>query len=793
MTADRAPVVATSAAVPGIVLVGNPNCGKTTLFNVLTGSRQQVGNWPGVTVERKSGIVLFAGGERREVVDLPGIYSLSVTAYASDDERVARDAINQQRPALIVNVVDAANLERNLYLTAQLLEMQAPMVVVLTMTDIARSRHIAIDLPALAQRLGCPVVSVVAPRRQGLEALQQAMASALANCELSPVAPVYALPVEDMLERIGERLPSPARWRALRLLEGDLLAQAQADDRTSRQVDQAVTRIRDVTGEEADILIADGRFAFVGAVMQACVRRPGVASRFLSDRIDRVVLNRILGVPLFLAVMYLMFWFTITAGGVFTDIFDGLAGLLLVELPREKLAAADFPLWLQTILADGIGGGLQTVAGFLPVVGFLFLFLSVLEDSGYMARAAFVMDRAMRGIGLPGKAFMPLLVGFGCNVPAILATRTLEHRRDRVMTAMMVPFMSCSARLPVYALFAAAFFPVGGQNVVFSLYLVGLGFAVATGVALKASLLKGEATPFVMELPPYHLPAIANVLRRTWDRVQDFLFRAGRVIVLMVLVLNLLDSVGSDGRFDHRGTPDSLLAQTGSAMVPLFAPMGLKEDNWPAAVGLFSGIFAKEAVVGTLNTLYASRMEPADQAPAIQNNGAGSAAEILSRLAAVLPGIDDVLEALRPGFADLLGISAISAEGAAGIAERLSVSEAVIPALAAGFDGPVGAYAYMLLILLYTPCVAATGIIAREIGWRWALFSAVWTTALSYGAAVVVYQAGTLERDPVTGLAWITACAGTITLGIAILRLAAQDADGPAVGGVASLGAHGRE
>ena len=339
-------------------------------------------------------------------------------------------------------------------------------------------------------------------------------------------------------------------------------------------------------------------------VVAAVLTRTGEVGRNLSDRIDRVVLNRVLGIPIFLAVMYAMFMLTINVGGAFIDFFDILFGTILVDGFGALLGRLGSPDWLTALLADGVGGGIQTVATFIPIIGCLFLCLSALEDSGYMARAAFVMDRFMRTIGLPGKSFVPLIVGFGCNVPAIMAARTLENQRDRTMTIVMAPFMSCGARLPVYALFAAAFFPVGGQNLVFGLYLVGIGAAVLTGLVLKRTLLQGETSPFIMELPPYHLPAIGNVMIRTWDRLKGFVLRAGRVIVGVVVVIAFLNSWGSDGSFGNQDSDKSVLASIGRAMVPVFQPMGIDEDNWPATVGIFTGLLAKEAVVGTLDALY---------------------------------------------------------------------------------------------------------------------------------------------------------------------------------------------
>jgi ferrous iron transport protein B len=641
-----------------VCVVGNPNCGKTTLFNSLTGARQRVGNWPGVTVERKAGSYRH-GGMEVEVVDLPGVYSLGVTSVSSVDERIARDYVLSGEADLVVNIVDASNLERNLYLTTQVLEMRVPMVVALNMMDVARDRRIEIDIQAVQERLGCPVVPLVANRGEGVEGLRTAIGEAVLDRHVPTVEFGYLPEIEDA---IAELIPAvsdiatarklDARWLAIKLLEDDQGVRRITGDIADAILlaqQEAVAR-RD--GEDADILIADGRYGFANTLMRETVRRPGVVRRTVSDRIDRVVLNRVLGIPIFLIVMYLMFMFTINFASVFIDFFDILVGTVLVEGTGALLASLDSPPWLSALLATGVGGGIRTVATFIPVIGFLYLFLSFLEDSGYMARAAFVMDRFMRSVGLPGKSFIPLIVGFGCNVPAIMATRTLEQPRERIMTVMMAPFMSCGARLPVYALFAVAFFPVGGQNLVFALYLIGIGFAVMTGLVLRNTMLQGEASAFVMELPPYHLPTLRGVLLRTWDRLKSFLFRAGRVILAVVIVLSFLNSLGTDGSFGNEDTDRSVLAEIAKAITPVVEPMGIDEENWPATVGILTGIFAKEAVVGTLNALYGNL--GVDDAGG--EGGAEEAFDFWAGIGAAFASVPANLADMLGAFADPLGV-----------------------------------------------------------------------------------------------------------------------------------------
>ena len=651
-----------------IAVVGNPNCGKTTLFNALTGANQHVGNWPGVTVEKKVGTVRVEG-ESFDLVDLPGIYMIGGLSRGSEDERVARDYILSGEPKVVINIIDAFNLERNLYLTAQLLEMRVPVVVALNMIDLAQRSGVEIDVDAMAKALDCPVVPIVASRRKGLDDLKAAVARAAAQPRVPSARPAHSGAVTAAVAALsGAVTPAAAarkvdpEWVSLKLLEGDSFADSLAAGTLDREIAAHRDAIEAACGEESDIVIADGRYAFVSDVMSACFHQPRKISPALTRRIDKVVLNRFLGVPVFLLAMYVMFLFTINIGGAFIDFFDQAVGAIMVDEMGAVLGGLGMPEWL-VVIAQGFGSGVQTVSTFIPIIACLFLFLSFLEDSGYMARAAFVMDRAMRAIGLPGKSFVPLIVGFGCNVPAIMATRTLESRRDRIMTAMMAPFMSCGARLPVFALFAAAFFPSNGQNIVFALYLLGLAFAVITGLILKTTLLQGEVSHFVMELPPYHLPTVRTVVIQAWQRLREFIFRAGQVIVPIVMVLSFFNALGTDGSFGKEDSRDSVLAAASQSIVPVFEPMGLTEENWPAAVGLFTGIFAKEAVVGTLNALYAQAAEE-DAAQAAETEGETAVAaeaeeeaeETLGgKLAAALATIPENLAGVADSALDQIG------------------------------------------------------------------------------------------------------------------------------------------
>jgi ferrous iron transport protein B len=485
-------------------------------------------------------------------------------------------------------------------------------------------------------------------------------------------------------------------------------------------------------------------------------------SRHTSEKIDRIVLNRFLGIPIFLLVMYVMFLFTINIGSAFVDFFEQIVGAFLIDGLGAWLNAVNCPSWLNVLLTQGVGSGMQVVATFIPIVGFLFLFLSVLEDSGYMARAAFVMDRFMRFLGLPGKAFVPMIVGFGCNVPAIMATRTLENPRDRILTNLMNPFMSCGARLPVYALFAAAFFPINGQNIVFGLYLLGIGVAVLTGLIMRHTLFKGETTPFIMELPTYHLPTLQGIFIRTGDRLKSFILNAGRVIVPMVLILNFLNALGTDGSFGRENTNQSVLSHIGRSLTFVFEPMGIREDNWVATVGIFTGVLAKEAVVGTLDALYGQLDMPLE----VVEKPPFDLEESLKQAALTIPqNLSDVTNRLLDPLG--LNIGALNDEQTS--ASKQNVNTATFKAMQHSFDGQAGAFAYLLFILLYSPCVAATAAIYRETSAAWATFTAIWTTSLAYFTATLFYQIATFDAHPENTLLWVLTIGGIFLLVILIL------------------------
>jgi ferrous iron transport protein B len=760
-------------------LVGNPNCGKTTLFNALTGANQRTGNWPGVTVERKQGKYTH-NGKNITIVDLPGVYSLD--AEDSDtglDELIARDYLLSGEADVIINIVDASNLERNLYLGTQIMEMRLPMIVALNMMDVAKDREIKINPTLLSQRLGCPVIPMSATSGKGVPELQDAINQSLVNLLVPPTYVAYPAVIEDAIAKlvpfIKEHSPNRTvdpRWTALKLLEyEDRVAPELRSKELERIVVEHRRQVHQTLDDDLDIIIADSRYTFIRNLIQGAAERSREVKTNISDKIDQVVLNRWLGIPIFLLVMYVIFTISISVGGAFIDFFDISFATIFVDGFAKLLENINAPGWLIGLLAQGAGGGIQTTATFIPQIGMMFLCLSVLEDTGYMARAAFVMDRLMRLIGLPGKSFVPMIVGFGCNIPGIMATRTLENKRDRLMTVMMNPFMSCSARLTVYALFIGAFFPVGGQNMVLGLYLLGIIAAIFTGLILKNTILQGEAAPFIMELPPYHIPKLKGVLFRAGDRLKAFITKAGIAIVIMVIVLGFMNSVGTDGTFGKQDSKDSILSAMSRTVTPVFTPMGITQDNWPATVGLMTGVFAKEVMVGTMNSLYTGLAEAEKAATA--EPAKPEEYSFWGGISKAFTSIPENLAKLPGQLFDPLGLSAANVsrdQKQAAAAQGVSVS--TYGEMSKRFSSKSAAFAYLLFVLLYFPCVSATAALYRETNLGWTVFAGCWTTGLAYWVAVLYYQLATFAQHPSSSIAWVVGLALAMAITIFGLKMA---------------------
>lgn len=739
-----------------IALAGNPNCGKTALFNALTGSRQHIGNWPGVTVDKKTGHFSYQN-HQITVVDLPGSYSTSVISeHGALDENIACDYLSSGKADLIVNIIDATNLERNLYLTLQLLELRIPVVLAVNMMDVVKQHGIRFNLKRLSKLLGCPVVGTVAKQRKNIDELKNQIIK-VASCNQ---ASNYILPlpneINESIQIITESIQAKKfnqnkEWIALRLLEGDHFAARQVNDHVLQTAQQQAKQIESKLEEEPDILIANARYVAASELAQQVTQLIKSPHQTITQWIDRIVLNRYLGIPIFLAIMYSMFLFAINVGGAFQDFFDMSSTAIFVDGLAHLLTLWHVPIWVIAILANGIGKGINTTITFIPVIGGMFLFLAFLEDFGYMARAALVMDRFMRAIGLPGKSFVPMIVGFGCNVPAVIGARTLENRRDRILTILMMPFMSCGARLAIFAVFASAFFPTGGATIIFALYLTGILVAVASGFIIRKTLLKGKSAPLVMELPSYHMPRFGALNRQAWLRLKFFLTRASKVIIPVCVIIGVLNAITVTGKLIHNNHQRSLLSEVGRTIAPVFHPMGVNQNNWPAAVGLTTGILAKEVVVGTLNTLYSEVGHVAKQEANFN---------LWKDLDAAIMSIPQNLSQFGDAFKN-----PIAADEA-----PHNMNKAAYGVMFQRFSGKAAAFSYLLFVLLYFPCVSTMAAIRCEIGRGWAFFSVIWSTGLAYILSVTCYQLLTIALHAVSSAIWIGSLLASLGLAIFSLR-----------------------
>lgn len=700
-----------------IALVGNPNCGKTTLFNAVTGSSQYVGNWPGVTVEKKEGKFRHNGLEV-VMVDLPGIYSLS--PY-TPEEIVSRSYVLESPPDLIINIVDATNLERNLYLTTQLAELGRPMIIALNMIDMLKRRGVEIDTEALEKSLGIPVCPISAAKSRGVDELIhrsmhmlhdiahvesannegtfQSRASELHNqlhsihtdlhtntksyhpivksfYEWKITAAIEA--IEDLISGIPS-VKKSVRFTAVKIFEGDPLTMASLglDNQQIKLLNGILDSVRETKFVDRQMMIADQRYKFICKICDSVVTKKHHSTVTASDKIDRILTNKILAIPMFFLIMMVIFFITFGLLGSFlTDKVNFLINTTIADAIRNVLTSAGAAGWAVSLLCDGMIAGVGAVISFLPQIMLLFFFLSILEDSGYMSRAAFIMDRPLRKIGLNGRSFVPMLMGFGCTVPAVLATRTLENERDKRLTVLLTPFMSCSAKMPVYALFINAFFPHHRALIIFAIYILGILLSVLTGFILKSTAFKGNEATFVLELPPYRFPTPKGLVLHIWERLKDFLQKAGTVLLAASVIIWFLQSFD----FSLEMTSDSshsILATLGTAIAPVFAPLGF--GFWQAGVALLSGLAAKETVVSTFGILFAATDDASRNA-----------------------------------------------------------------ALSSVFT-PLTAFSFLVFVLLYIPCFAATSTIAKELrSVKYTTFSIFMQLGFAWVISFLVYQCGLL-------------------------------------------------
>ena len=661
-----------------IALVGNPNSGKTTLFNELTGSNQSVGNWPGVTVEKKIGKAKF-NQKTYQIIDLPGIYSLSTMSV---DEVITREYVEKGDVDVIINIVDASNLERNLFLTMQLLEIQRPMIIALNMMDVLDQKGVKVDIEMLSKFLHVPIVPIVASKSKGIkECLQAAVLQANHKPKLIDF---YSDKTKELIERIQSSLTTETSCTyasAIRFIEEgpevaigcdvEVVKIAELNEWVEQQFNNATL--------DRDMLIADEKYNYITSILKGALIKTKEETETISDKIDKILTHKIFAIPIFLTVMYLVFFMAFgPVGGFIKEYFEAGIEWIILQI-ANGLIWMDVSEVVFSLVVDGMLGGVGAVLSFLPEISILFLMLSLLENSGYMARAAFIMDRMFRRFGLSGRSFIPMLMGFGCSVPALMATRTLENEKERRLTMFIIPFMSCGAKFPVYAIFAAAFFSNNQANVVFSIYVIGIVIAILSGIILKKFINKGKVTNFIMELPQYRLPTMKNLFIHTWERVKGFIVNAGTVILLAMIVIWVLQSFNFQLQLVE-DSADSIFGVIGQSIAFIFAPLGFGE--WRAAMSLIVGFVAKEAVVGTLGVLY----------------GVGEG---------VLESPELLAQPLRNVFT------------------------------------PLSAYSFMIFTLLYLPCVAAFAAMKREMNsWKWTFLAVGYQTGVAWLVAFIVYQVG---------------------------------------------------
>lgn len=590
-----------------LALVGNQNCGKTTLFNQLTGSNQHVGNFPGVTIEHKIGQVI--GWKGYELVDLPGIYS--IRPY-SGEEKVTRNFIIDRKPDAIINIVDATNIERNLYLTLQLIEMGKPMVLALNMMDELLGNHGSVDIQKLSDRLGIPVVPIAAAKNDGVDELMRVVAETAENArkprriDFCSAGPVHRCihTVSHVVEDHADKIGVPSRFAATRVIEEDdeIISALKLSENELELIGHAVLEMETEGGLDRNAALAEMRYRFIEAVCSECVIKAQESKEMLrSVRIDKVLTNKYLAIPTFIAIMGFIFWMTFSVLGKWLSnlLALGIAGV--TQLTDNALTAYGLNPVVHSLVIDGVFAGVGSMLSFLPIIVVLFFFLAILEDTGYMSRVAFVMDKLLRRIGLSGRSFVPMLIGFGCSVPAIMSTRTLSSERDRKMTMLLIPFMSCSAKIPIYAVFTAAFFPNNGGLVMICLYVFGMLMGIIAAKILSKTAFTGKPVPFVMELPNYRMPSLKTVLLLMWEKAWDFIRRAFTVIFAATIVIWFLQNFDVRLNVVGQGSGDSLLAIIGTWLAPIFAPLGF--GDWRVATALVTGLMAKEAVISTLGVL----------------------------------------------------------------------------------------------------------------------------------------------------------------------------------------------
>jgi len=714
-----------------VAVAGNPNAGKSTLINAIAGTRLYVGNWPGVTVEKKEAFI-ECEGRKIKLVDLPGTYSLS--PY-TQEEIIARNYLVHERPDVIINVVDATNLERNLYLTVQLMELGIPIVMALNIYDEAENKGYQFDIKAMEEMLGVNVIPTVATKRKGLDELLKAVIEAANNPSLHmPKILNYGIDIEDAASKLQIQIENaypqltkkyPMRWLAFKLMEGDKHVYKETNiSNNTLDIYSVTSHLKKAHGDDIEQIMADTRYALAAGLTKQVLKMPKLRKIDLTERIDKIVLNRFLGIPIFLTAMWFVFKLSFDVSAPFVDWIDSMISGPFKRWTEAMLMFIKAPEWMVSLATDGIIAGAGFVLVFVPVIGMMMFIITLLEGSGYMARAAFLMDRLMHTLGLHGKSFIPLLLGFGCNVPSIYATRILESERDKRLTAMLVPLMSCGARLPVYVVFIGAFFAENAGTVLWSIYVLGIVMAILLGIALKKTLYKGESPMFIMELPPYRVPTIRDLSIHTWQKLKHFVVKAGTYIMAVSIIVWFMLNLP----WGVENKKDSLLGKMGQSIAPIFEPLGF--GRWEAASSLISGLIAKEIVISTMSQIYVhTKEDKVHKTEFIED-----LKEIGSSF---FNAVKEAVKNVFSGFA----VKSLSTEESEEEKEERSSLRQVIK----GVFTPLSAYAFIVFVLLYWPCVVVAIATRQEFG-TWKIYgqAVLMHTTLAWITAFVIYQGGKL-------------------------------------------------
>ncbi|AEA33823.1 ferrous iron transport protein B [Hippea maritima] len=707
-----------------IAFAGNPNVGKTAIINAIAGSKLKVGNWPGVTVEKKEAEVEFKG-KTITLTDLPGVYSLSPYSI---EERITRDFIFEQDPDCIVNVIDSTNIERNLYLTLLLMETEKPLIIALNMFDEFKKLGYEIDLEGLSEMLGVKVVPTSAIKREGLQKLMEISIS----CPKEHKKLDYKLrydgflesEIMDVVKKLKQHVINtryPLRWIAIKLLERDEYAKEKLKKELgmdiSKLADENIKRIEERFGDDAETVLAESRYGIINGILKKVFKKTKKDDYTITEKLDKIFISKSLGIPIFLLFMYLTFKFTFDGSAPFIDWFDGFVNDYIAKY--ISLGISQAPDWLKSLLIDGILGGVGLVLSFLPLMFFLYFFLALLEESGYMARAAFLMDRVMSSLGLNGKAFIPMILGFGCNVPAIYATRALERETDRKLTAVMVPFMSCGARLPIYALFTAVFFSTHRATVVLSLYLLGIAVAFMVGLILrKTEYFKEDKAPLLLELPPYRLPTLSMIWASVWARTKAFIVKAGTVIALAMVLLWGVIYLPANSSLEN-----SILGKTAKAVSFVFKPAGF--DDWRIVASIIPGVIAKETVVGALSQTLKIHQDSEDN-----KQSSNFLQDTKEQIAGFFQAIGSSFKSMFLSFSqDTFELESFKNSYKDKLSKIMT---------------PLSSFSFMVFMLLFIPCIVTLAAIKQEFGWGLMVFEIGLLAIVPYIISVIIYQGGKL-------------------------------------------------